>query len=277
MQPTGTRIFCYMVVKPVPHERMMLQMHLRNALLTSCDGHAIYSNVTVEQLVGKNTEMWNDRRRRLELGQEAANYGLAPTVLGSMDGERRPFQDGQGQWHLSDPLVGRIHHDFIWPALIRDMRGLKYDWIVKVDPDTVLFPERLRFVLSRHDPLAEPAYMGTHAHECDKVRGQLSVYNGRALQLLAGRRASCGFSRAEVEAADESWLLGECFRRRGAALRPEPYLLGERRGCCGEGCAWAAATSARQDPKTFAWCLGTERSHGMEPCRGQARPFHCAA
>lgn len=270
--------FCFMVVTPTFRDVSLMTTNLRNGLLPGCDAHAIYSNVTIAQLTGhrKKTPANFGGKERAEAGQAALNWGEDPVIKGPMDSKYWPYKDEHGDAHLSGPVNGQLFTEFVWPAVMRQMREIGYDWVVQVDPDTVFLPKRLNYVM-QHIPIPHEkmVMIGTHGADCSKSNGQLSIYSEKGIQLLSGKLGGCDWSQYEKLTNGHPSLAQQCFLKMGQ-IWTEPAVMGDNTGCCGKYCSWRVASHGFTDPVTFKQCLNAYEAEGPEPCNGQTAPSRCA-
>merc|ERR1719253_1114229 len=85
----------------------------------------------------------------------------------------------------------------VWDEVIREGKYLHHDWVVKVDPDAVFFPERLRHRLVKYTPTTKLDVPAAYFVNCDleygaldtlrfgKVFGSLEIYSREALAAYA--------------------------------------------------------------------------------------------
>mmetsp|Transcript_133640 Transcript_133640/g.415616 ORF Transcript_133640/g.415616 Transcript_133640/m.415616 type:complete len:297 (+) Transcript_133640:83-973(+) len=173
--PPIPTLFCFCVARPSPVDVETLIAQLDMGMITRCDAYAVYSNVSAVQLLGA------ERVARLNLSSD----GLA--VNGSMDVAMDPT------YHSA--LNAPIFHQ-VWQRIFREATYRKYDWTVKVDPDTAWLPDRLRWVLLTHPvgtfrglgqshPLSpRAAALGNGGSDCLDMLGPLMVINREAMGFM---------------------------------------------------------------------------------------------
>jgi len=119
-------LYCYALMLPFGYEPNLLAAQKQKKVgLFDCDAYTIFSNSTI--LLDKGAPM--------PIEVEFLDFSLAVP--------------SGGKWHsaLNTPVFNKI-----WTK-VRDMGiYLRHDWVVKADPDTVWFPERLKIVLQRGIP-----------------------------------------------------------------------------------------------------------------------------
>lgn len=114
-------LFCFALTQPFGAELELLRMqHAHRSSIFDCEEHVVYSNESLLLAEGLTTQVVN-----VSLDCEFA-------------GERSSF------------LNTRIFKE-VWKEVVSGGKLEPYDWAVKVDPDCVFFPDRLRTVLhNRH-------------------------------------------------------------------------------------------------------------------------------
>mmetsp|Transcript_33007 Transcript_33007/g.99715 ORF Transcript_33007/g.99715 Transcript_33007/m.99715 type:complete len:688 (-) Transcript_33007:33-2096(-) len=114
-------LYCFALMLPYGYEpRLLMAQQRKRVGLFACDAHDIFTNSSTLLDTGK----------RVQLGVK-----VVPVTLSVPLG---------GKWHtaLNTPVFNRI-----WTEVRESGVQLQHDWIVKVDPDTVWFPQRLRTTL----------------------------------------------------------------------------------------------------------------------------------
>merc|ERR1712232_678900 len=135
-----------------------------------------------------------------------------------------------------DEQVGPFILDELWTRVVAENRYQKYDWTVKVDPDVVFLPDRLRMALLSSKMLLglaqeEPIFLSS----CGKgPGGPLEVLSRWAVEAYARGKSACAKSPRE-EAHGQS-----CLFKAGVALSGIERLLASE--SCGTS-AWATCES----------------------------------
>jgi len=205
-------LYCTAMVRSYGDEIDLLRaQYARGKLgLFDCDEWSVYSNESMRlSPVDERPELRTD------------------LINGSMH-----FEVG-GNW--STALNTEVFIRF-WDIIIADSKAWKSDWIVKVDPDAMWLPGRLRvLLLTTEGPLGktEPAtgfwlnncYLGLH--------GPIEVLSKRALGNYKGGRAKC--HKGEVaKIGQEDYFIRECFKKLGMQQVDAYNLLLESDFACGE-------------------------------------------
>jgi len=81
----------------------------------------------------------------------------------------------------------------VWEAVGKDGRFRQHDWTIKVDPDAVFFPDRLRKHLDKHTP---PGGADIYLHNCARypdiqMLGSLEVMSRQAVEAYLKNKERC--------------------------------------------------------------------------------------
>lgn len=233
---TGLTLFCFSVVVPGTHQVEVLQEHLKEGLLSGCDEYGVYSNVT-------NGELLNDSS--VPGGQ--AVEGPISVATGGLWGNA-----------LNTPVFLAV-----WREILRSGVYQQCDWTVKVDPDTVFLPQRLRSLLQEY-PLAGPLLLLNKVPgppDFSGLNGPIEVFSREAIQAYASDPALCEQLVLPGTAyMHEDWYLERCMGLIGVRAVHEPYLLNQN-GIDECMYSFPAAHHPFKDPATFKMCLNHQRAH----------------
>jgi len=199
-----------------------------------------------------------DRRQTHELkGLEAtvalhrvgAQDAFTRAVNGSMD-------VGMEGWPVEHPKSWSASNTPIfkqaWASMFTTGIWKPYDWIVKVDPDTVLFPDRLRTILRGQSP-TEKIAMFDGGEMCKTGMGGLAVLSRGVVEAFAG--LAHFFLNIPVQREDgllsaiaNDFLHAKIVREPNLVLNPVLY------GC---HVAWKAAYHPFKETKYAQVCIQT--------------------
>jgi hypothetical protein len=123
-----------------------------------------------------------------------------------------------------------------WEAVYQDFRYHAHDWILKVDPDAVLLPHRLRPMLAKYPSTV-------YIKNCNKYDGEgwpmmfgsLEAISTPALQLYYDNAERCR-TELEWEAWGEDLWLGNCLDMLGAQSVGDFNVIGDN-VCTGADCS----------------------------------------
>ena len=193
-------LYCFMVCHP--NEANLLRAHLELGTLHGCDAFDVFSNTThfTQPLPG--------------------GLDMIAAVEGSMDVEK----GGPFQTVLNSHIFQQV-----WRAVFLLGRYRSFDWVVKVDPDTLFFADSVRKRLGG----LRPRVQGQHAKiimlNADyntKVHGPLIVLSRAGADAYAADPVSCEMG-VDVTEIGEDWYLHECMKLLSVAELPGPWLLKE--------------------------------------------------
>ena len=200
-------LYCFMVCHPI--EANLLRAHLELGTLHGCDAFDVFSNTT-------------HFKQSLPDG-----FAMISAVEGLFDVEKG------GPFHTS--LNSHIFQQ-VWRAVFFLGRYRSFDWIIKIDPDTLFFADSLRTRLEGlrprvHGQHAEVVML--NANDNVDVHGPLIVLSKAAVDAYAANPALCE-GEVDVTEKSEDWYLHNCMKLLGVAERPGPWLLKEWYGDAGD-------------------------------------------
>jgi hypothetical protein len=197
----GPLLFCFSIVEPEGYEPEIIEAQLEGGLgIFACDGQALLS--TSQFWVGSKPGgrgVAEQRRRGLRtIGFRSADVGIS-----------------KDQTAANTQLFVNA-----WESLQTRTAYSRYDWTIKVDPDAVLVPARLR----RH--LRQWTGRTGYIRNCNKfpdsddfpmMYGSLEIFSNSALQAYFKGRAQCV---RELPWKDwgEDFFMGRCL----TLLKVEP-------------------------------------------------------
>lgn len=153
-------VHCLLLFLPYSIEQdLLVYQHEKKVGVFQCDSHAIYSSQVIEVAPGLVS-------RRISHSMRAEPGGQFLTVL-----------------NLGVFLA-------LYRQLILDKDYLQADWVVKVDPDTVFFADRLRNTLSNYN--FGLAGDGAYLNNCPSgLHGPIEVISQKAFLALAENAETC--------------------------------------------------------------------------------------
>jgi hypothetical protein len=196
-------MFCFTVFVPWTVEPALLeaQAAARTGIF-ACDDLAMYSN-PVPQIVG----------------------GIQVELL---DMDMHVPKGGRWKTYLNAPMFS-----VVWGLITRDGRWRRHDWVVKADPDTVFFPDRLRNIVAsaEYNMINEPGSRGAFLNNCYLgLHGPLEVLSRVAVFSLMQRKSPPEEQRLPACSGDEreDVNLMECLLSAGVEQREEFRALAEK-------------------------------------------------
>lgn len=230
----GTRamwgeLFCFAVMLPDGRELDLVQAQAdMNHGIFACDARSVYSSKDVEIADGERTVV-------VETEFKCGVGGVLYSCLNT-----RTFIE-------------------VWKLILADSRYLRYDWTVKVEPDTVFMVGRLRHFLGT-------AYLKSvgiaYLNNCDHgLHGAIEVYSRGAVQAFAVLGPVCysGLHKLDYSQWGESLFMDQCLGKVLQVPRLESYgLLNE--DTCGskdwQDCSDnSVAFHPFKDPDAFRRCV----------------------
>jgi hypothetical protein len=117
----------------------------------------------------------------------------------------------------------------VWRKVIDDGRYKSHDWTVKVDPDTVFLPERLRLALQS----ISDAGTGVYVNNCKYgLHGPLEVFSRAAVSVWAHNSSRCFHAyRGWVNDWGEDYFIDQCLRKMLSVRRVDEYSILEEDHC----------------------------------------------
>jgi hypothetical protein len=202
-----------------------------NKSIFACDEHAVYSNTTSEDL-----------------------RGLTPRIV-----EHDLSCPIGGQWHtrLNTWIFMKLWHQ-VW----LDGQFRFAAWTVKVDPDAVFLPQRLRDILGDASHSGAQEGNGMFSTNCERkgsLHGAVEVMSRRALEVYATRNwPNC------PRPLQEDYYLHECLVYLGVRQMYDFKLLAES-ACTSD---WWGCKSARvtfhpfKTLQEYQGCLANAEKYG---------------
>merc|ERR1712218_22448 len=127
-----------------------------------------------------------------------------------------------------------------------------HDWLVKVDPDAVFFPDRLRLHLKPHTPGC--LYLTNCNHGGPQLYGALEVYSKQAMGLYKDQSWRCKGMPGKEGWGEDSYFR-KCMDLLGVGMIADYALVGDGRcmyAPCTDG--WRAAFHPFKDVGAWFWC-----------------------
>mmetsp|Transcript_93182 Transcript_93182/g.268196 ORF Transcript_93182/g.268196 Transcript_93182/m.268196 type:complete len:582 (+) Transcript_93182:87-1832(+) len=156
-------LFCWLLFVPGTYEEGLVRLqHRLGTGIFGCDEHQLYTNRSFEVTPGVAT-------RQVDVNL-TCEYG--------------------GKWYtaLNNGIFMKV-----WSAVAEDRIYLRHDWTVKVDADTVFFPERLRRLTAQHAGVdGRIAGHGMYLNNCRfGLHGPIEVLSSGAVTRWTQGMQSC--------------------------------------------------------------------------------------
>jgi hypothetical protein len=171
-------MFCWMVTMTHGDELALVKMqHRRGWGIWTCEEHAVHSDVSIE----------------IGLGERTVAIGTTDCIKGSW-----------GSWVNTKIFVKA------WDAVLQDGRYKRHDWVVKVDPDTVFFPHRMKAHLKGATGDDKWWLKNTLGYP---TIGALEVFSRAAVLSYGERKEAC---RDRITGSAEDQYICDCMSNFGA-------------------------------------------------------------
>jgi len=212
--PEGTML-CIQLILPYSYEVGLLVMQQKHHLsIFQCEQHAVYSSQLLDLGGGLHT-------RKINSSQLAEMGGQWGTALNT------------------DAFMA------LWRAVILDGEYLDYAWLVKVDPDTVWFPQRLKPYLLDQDKHNRTEDKGVYLNNCPAgLHGPLEVLSQNAFRSFALASGKCFWAEnswGNWQWGEDMWM-DQCFMNSVHNHRIYiPQLLAEDH--CNKWWGWESCTA----------------------------------
>mmetsp|Transcript_24189 Transcript_24189/g.64396 ORF Transcript_24189/g.64396 Transcript_24189/m.64396 type:complete len:449 (-) Transcript_24189:102-1448(-) len=215
-------LFCFMVVRTVGYEPgLATQQYWKRASIFECEESAVYSNGGVVQIGDfMSTEVKADS---VKMG----NLSKAGTTTSS--------------W-LNTLIFMKT-----WELVLADGRWWQHDWTVKVDPDAVFFPWRLKFKLYPYYTAGDFNGPALFVGNCDrswhggppklKLFGSLEVFSRNALGMYKAHGEQCK-QNLDWKGWGEDFFMQNCMEMLKVGKVNGVSFLGDAR------CYYAPCTDA---------------------------------
>jgi hypothetical protein len=190
--PPGT-LFGWALMMPfLDNERRLLKLQYEKGWsIFGCDDHAVYSSEVIKISSGLQTHLVN-HDLKCEIG---------------------------GEYHL---CLNTEIFIAVWKTVLESGRPRNADWTVKVDPDSVFLPDRLRTILSKHpDPP-----QGVYLNNCKfGLHGPVEVFSRNAMQTYLARNNDCINGKLDWKYWGEDMYMDQCLWKVLNVLRVKEYDL----------------------------------------------------
>jgi len=196
------KLFCWALMMPHGYEVSLMRTLLgRSAGIFGCNAYDVFSSGDIELSPGPPLRIGTT-----DIGSVKCNYG--------------------GKWHLAlnSPVFIKV-----WKKVFEMRTYLQADWTVKVDPDAVFIPERLREQMLYSDPDA-----CVYFNNCDQgLHGPIEV-----LARGGMRKFGAGIRKCEKKLEHEFWEFGEDVFLRHCLGILKVYRVDNFRLLSEDRCMW---------------------------------------
>jgi len=171
--------FCFMVIRPNSYEEELLRAAMNDGGFPACTELRVYSNVS-----------------------SVAGQPAIPAVAGSMDVQ----SGGEYMCALNTPIFIQVYRRMFQEGAYKD-----YDWVVKIDADSVINDLFLQRILDRVPNALGPLVLNNAEHDGPLgLKGALIAVTSAALSLYAQSPSACEEGVSWTDKS-EDWYLGICL------------------------------------------------------------------
>jgi len=213
-------LYCYSLMLPFGYEPKLLLSHQKKKVgIFACNDWGIFSNSTVLL----------DTKKPSPVKVNLLNFSLAV-----------PYG---GKWHtaLNTGVFNKV-----WAEIVRRGEYLQHDWVVKADPDSVLFPDRLLELLVRREP------MNRIKKQAKKTRRLHQDTLGRRLEWHAPANATCSVCRMPGFEGQSCTSHVQYIQKQGKSCSEAlKRVAREPPTDCGCDCNRIEACDFKMDPKMY--------------------------
>jgi len=243
-------LFCFSVIRVEGYEAdLMRDQMAQGAGIFACDEFAVFSAASY---VGAATTYWHPASDdNIVQPMVTLNLGLGP--VGRVDTIAfEPTYVGTSMDHTAGNTKLFLR---VWQQVLATGKHINTDWTLKVDPDAVLFPSRLRSQLLPHNG------QNTYIVNCNKpgmnpmMFGSVEIFSKLAMQNFFVRQQEC-LDGLSWKAWGEDYFMGQCLDKLGVG-RTDMFDLVSDGVCKGVDCGNpnAAAFHPKKDSASWMACL----------------------
>mmetsp|Transcript_96910 Transcript_96910/g.202490 ORF Transcript_96910/g.202490 Transcript_96910/m.202490 type:complete len:799 (+) Transcript_96910:168-2564(+) len=251
-RPWGTpSFFCFSVIRTVGYEADLMRDQMKEKSgIFACDEYAVFSSAPYE---GPATNYWAPNTGDNSPNEPMVSLDLGMGPLGPVQTIAfEPTYVGVSQDHTAGntKLFMRV-----WDKVLASGKYQSTDWTLKVDPDAVLFPSRLRSQLLPHTG------KNTYIVNCDKpgmtpmMFGSVEIFTNAAIKMYFDHKDYC-MDNLPWQSWGEDYFMGQCLDKLGVA-RTNMFNLVSDGVCKGVNCGdpTAAAFHPKKDSASWMACL----------------------
>jgi hypothetical protein len=240
-----------------------------NASIFGCDEFVVFSNVSTVIAPGE------PQPGRKHLRDVSAGTPLLTTRF---HGDLEPL-------HSKQPMETILNANVfmrVWDAVLLDGRYGRHDWVVKVDPDTVFFPDRLKQHLLTLSSSSKAK--GMYFLNCKKTLGffgALEVISRSAVETYFKSKALCRESLPWERMGEDFWMHG-CLGFVGVEkeidydLLSDSYCDEQPSPCVSNKVAFHPFKTALSYSKCYSEAMNLPQTD-KHAVKAKARPRHSQA
>jgi len=201
---TSPSLFCWALSLPRGTESILLaKQHAAQVGIFACEEHLVVTNET---------------SLRAQFAPDSRSKTLRLSII-----NEPLFTPIGGKYNtaLHTPIFIKA-----WHAVFKDAKYEDHEWTLKLDPDAVFVPHRVRLLLVRHQcggHACSPRYISNFGKD---LHGPVEVLNKQAMQVYALGKDRCK-SNLDYSDKNEDGFLRLCLDLLGIIHDAEPTLLSD--------------------------------------------------
>jgi hypothetical protein len=187
-----TDMFCFSIIRPNGYERQIAEHQLKHGIgIFGCQGHAVLSSKT------------------FTIGNETDGGGSLQTI---------PFHPAKVGVSKDGTAANTLLFLHAWTVVKDKTKALEHDWIIKVDPDAVLLPDRTQKHLAPHT--GSKSYVRNcnsepQSEDFPMMFGSMEVLSKEAVKaFFNGGEKDCR-TNLSWSTWGEDYFLGKCMLHLG--------------------------------------------------------------
>jgi len=240
--PSPPSLLCFTVMRGASEEALVLMQLEHRASLFACDDAVVFSNGS--RVLGLNGE------------KQVSTWNIPVPAVSTTS----QVVNGRVQASYTNAAIFVV----AWDALLNQGALIwSHDWVVKVDPDTVFFPDRLRLHVSAHQD-TNTYFTNCQPEESTYPRlfGSLEVFSKEAMKTYSSNKWRCTGAFDMHNMSESSWMMS-CLDTLGVGRIFDSSLLGDSR-CSPADCSdWTRVSfHPYKDVSSWSACLD-EASSGI--------------
>jgi hypothetical protein len=228
-------LLCFSYMRPdTPEQELVIEQLKRGVGIFACDESIVISSKTVN--LGRNS-----------YGDDVITWANPPPS--------NQIGDLSDQGVTTNSWLNTVTFIVAFDTILSDSQGRVWqkDFLVKVDPDAVFFPDRLRGHVKAQ--VGKPVFY----HNClvggqGKLYGALEVFSKQAMETYHRENHRCK-SELHWKGWGEDLFMSKCMLLLGAQGIDDFTLVGDAR-CMHAPCTdtWRAAFHPFKDLSSWLWC-----------------------
>lgn len=222
-------LFCIEVARAHGYELPLVkEQQRRRASIFSCDEYSVFTDGGEPQVIGIGPDDGLEIKTHVipPIKEAIGNLGVAGTTTNS--------------WLNTQTFLQ------VWDLAKKDGRMLNHDWVVKVDPDAVFFPARLRHRMAAHTQQNSKLFIMNCNRFGAALYGSIEVFSKAALAAYLSGSKRCRTS-LPWHGWGEDFFMSHCMDMLGIGRLYDFELLSDKR-CVYRPC-WDKSRVAFHDYK----------------------------